>query len=405
MELMWLYCTCQYILFIGVIVCSGRLCLRVRRSSVHQGFQISKPWSISSCLCLTLGLVGALGGAVELPITVILNQRNPTCLYTCITLVCGPLLIRHFTMFLVMLLSLDTHLLHLLAHRYQAVVTRRRALCVVLLCWVASILSSFAQFIGSDVLHAWQGRGEGHGGSGDAGTAGLGLGENLTSSLPATPYPKYYKDLKVIGKFLPYGGFLSKFYVEDMGNFTYAQIHSSHWGVCSVDSLLSPHFLVYVHAITVFLLPLLCLLCIYLNLLCVKPKETNEIAKSAFSQLRFQALSIFLLVILCAPVHIIHSMELFSPQTLVPSWVHGAAAFLFQVYSLVPLVLFTPPKKEGSRPTQAFFLSTGPHLHLPPASVDSTGGKTLHMELCGAMQAAQWATAKNALKAKVCPDV
>uniref|UniRef100_A0AAV2MAE2 G-protein coupled receptors family 1 profile domain-containing protein n=1 Tax=Knipowitschia caucasica TaxID=637954 RepID=A0AAV2MAE2_KNICA len=321
MELMWLYCTCQYILFIGVIVCSGRLCLRVRRSSVHQGFQISKPWSISSCLCLTLGLVGALGGAVELPITVILNQRNPTCLYTCITLVCGPLLIRHFTMFLVMLLSLDTHLLHLLAHRYQAVVTRRRALCVVLLCWVASILSSFAQFIGSDVLHAWQGRGEGHGGSGDAGTAGLGLGENLTSSLPATPYPKYYKDLKVIGKFLPYGGFLSKFYVEDMGNFTYAQIHSSHWG------------------------------------------------------------------------------------TLVPSWVHGAAAFLFQVYSLVPLVLFTPPKKEGSRPTQAFFLSTGPHLHLPPASVDSTGGKTLHMELCGAMQAAQWATAKNALKAKVCPDV
>ncbi|XP_072316970.1 adenosine receptor A1-like [Eucyclogobius newberryi] len=409
MELMWLYSTCQYILFIGVIACSGRLCLRVRGTSgtgVQQGTHLSKPWSVSSCLRLTLGLVGALGGAVELPVTVILNKRNTTCLYTCITLVCGPLLIRHFTMFLVMLLSLDAHLQHLLAHRYPAVVTCRRALCVVLLSWVTSILSSFAQFIGPDVLHTWRGR-RGHGSEGvDAGSAGLGLGDNWTTSLPATTQsPKYSKDLKVIGKFLPYGGFLSKFYVEDTHNLTYAQIHGSHWGVCSADTLLSPPFLVYVYGITVFLLPLVCLLGIYLNLLCMKPKETEELTKSAFSQLRFLALSIFLLVILCAPIHIIHSLVLFSPQTAVPSWVHGAASYLFQAYSLVLQVLFTPPKKQANiRPTEAFSLPARPHFHPPLAPVDTTRGKVVHKALWGAVQA-QWASAKNALNAKVCPDV
>ncbi|KAK7887285.1 hypothetical protein WMY93_026906 [Mugilogobius chulae] len=408
MELMWLYSTCQYILFIGVIACSGRLCLRVRRTTsvedILQGPPLSKPWSVSDCLRLSLGLVGALGGAVELPVTVILNQRNPTCLYTCITLVCGPLLIRHFTMFLVMLLSLDAHLLHLLAHRYPAVVTRRRALCLVLLSWVASILSSFAQFIGPDVLHTWQGSG-GYGGL-DKGTAGLELGENwTTSSSTTTQYPKYYKDVKVIGKFLPYGGFLSKFYVEDMHNFTYAQIHSSHWGVCSADTLLSPSFLVYVYGITVFLLPLVCLLGIYLNLLCMKPKETEELAKSAFSQLRFLALSIFLLVILCAPVHIIHCLVLFSPQTPVPVWVHGAASYLFQAYSIVPQVLFTPAKRRTNRLMEVFSLPTRPHLHPPVAALDTTGGKAVHKALCAAVQADQWASAKDALKAKVCPDV
>ncbi|XP_055019438.1 uncharacterized protein LOC129411748 [Boleophthalmus pectinirostris] len=404
MELMWLYFACQYLLFIGVFACSGRLCLRVHKtgsvSDIHQGSQLSKPWSVSNCLRLTLGLVGALGGAVELPVTVILNKRNPTCMYTCITLVCGPLIIRHFTMFLLMLLSLDDHLLYILAHRYSAVVTRRSALCAVLLSWVASILSSFAQFIGSDILHTWRGNG-GYGGSEgiNTDTTGLGLGDNLTTALPITTHNPKPQNVKVIGTFLPYGGFLSKFYVEDMHNFTYAQLHSSHWGVCSPDTLLSLNFLVYVYGITVFLLPLVCLLGIYLNLLCMKPKQTEELAKSSFSQLRFLSISIFLLVILCAPIHIIHSLALYSPKTAVPVWVHRAASYLFQAYSVVPQVLFTPPKKRASRVREAFSLSS---RQPPLAPVDATGGKAV---LRGAVQAAQWASAKNALKAKICPHV
>lgn len=120
MELMWLYSMCQCILFVSVIVVSVRLCLAESRNgtvaNIH-GTQVSTPRSVSGCLLLCLGLVGALGGTVELPVTVLLNLRTPQCMYTCITLVCGPLLIRQFTMFLVMLLSLDAHLQRHLAAR------------------------------------------------------------------------------------------------------------------------------------------------------------------------------------------------------------------------------------------------------------------------------------------------
>ncbi|XP_030012949.1 adenosine receptor A1 [Sphaeramia orbicularis] len=389
MEFMWLYSLCQCILFVSVIVVSVRLCMAVSGGGTVAGVQegtqgaTHQSGSISFCLRLCLGWVGAAGGAVEVPVNVLLNLRSPQCLYTCITLVCCPLLVRQFTMFLLMLLVLDSHLQHHLADRYSSVVTRQRALCVVLLCWVGSVLSSFAEFIGSDLLHTWRSSETGL----DPGTAGLAdLGGNWTTSIPRpapSSFPKYYQDLKVIGKYLPYGGFLSKFYVEDMHNFTYAEIHSSHWGVCAHDTILSPQFLVYVYGSTVFILPLLCLLVIYLDLLCMKPRETPfthaDPSKHDSRWLRSLALSISLLVLLCLPIHIIHALFLFTPSTNVPAWVHRVAVFLFQLYSLVPPLLFTPPKKTAGVGQASF-----PHsvAHLPP-----------------------WSSAKHSLKAKVCPEV
>ncbi|XP_062277924.1 adenosine receptor A2b-like [Scomber scombrus] len=390
MECLWLYSLCQCILSVAVIVVSVRLCMAVSGSGtvadVLEGTQGSRPQpgSVSCCLQLCLGWVGAIGGAVGVPVTVFLNLRTQQCLYTCITLVCSPLLVRQFTMFLLMLLTLDAHLQHHLAERYSTMVTRQRALCVVLLCWVGSVLSSFAQFIGSDILDTWRDDATGpH-------TAGLGMYGNRTTSLPlltTSPPPKYHHDRKVIGKFLPYGGFLSKFYVEDMHNFTYAEIHSSHWGVCAPDIILSPHFLFYIHGMTVFMLPVLCLLAIYLDLLRMKPRKTPfshaDPPKHDSSRVRSLALSLSLLVLLCLPLQIIHALLLFSPNTNLPFWAHAMAMFLFQLYGVVPQLLFTPPRKQVSEERASFPLSVP---HLPPAS-------------------APWFSAKHSLKAKVCPEV
>lgn len=76
-----------------------------------------RPGSVSCCLRLCLGWVGAVGGAVGVPVTVILNMQSAQCLYTCIILVGCPMLVRHFTMFLLMLLTLDTHLQHQMGDR------------------------------------------------------------------------------------------------------------------------------------------------------------------------------------------------------------------------------------------------------------------------------------------------
>lgn len=286
--------------------------------------------------------------------------------------------------------------------RYTSAVTRQRALCVVLLCWVGSILSSFGQFIGSDVLHHWGSDGTGQDGS----TAGLGLDGNWTTSSPPTsPHSKYPQDLLVIGKYLPYGGFLSKFYVEDMHNFTYAEIHGSHWGVCAPDTVLSPQFLVYVHGVTVFLLPLLGLLAIYLDLLCMKPRQSpfglSETSKRDPSQVRSLALSLSLLVLLCLPLHITHALLLFTPSTRPPIWAYSIATFLSQLYSLVPPLLFTPAKKQVGGEQASFPVSLP---HLPPA-VTTSRGKAARKALCEAVQVAPWCSAKHSFKAKVCPGV
>ncbi|XP_061574440.1 adenosine receptor A1-like [Cololabis saira] len=406
MELMWLYSLCQCTLWASLIILSVRLCMAVsgRSPMAQEATQdgSTRPRSVSYCLRLCLGLVGTVDGAVGFPVAVLLNLRKPQCLYTCITLVCCPLLIRQFTMFLLMLLTLDTHLQHHLAERYSSVVTRQRALCVVLLCWVASVLSSFAQFLGPDVLSHWRSS------EADQGTAGLELDGNWTTSLPHltnTPYSSYHNNRKEIGKFLPYGGFLSKFYVKDMGNFTYAEIHSSHWGMCSPDTIISPQFLVFVHGMTVFILPLVFLLAIYLDLLCMKPRKTplnhGDLQKHDSGFVRLLLLSFSLLVLLCLPLYIIHALLLFAPNTHVPAWMHALSFFLFQMYGLVPQILFTPPRKQVEE-GQLCFPPAVTNLH--PAVANSRG-KSVHMALREAVQAAPWSSAKHSLKTKVCPEV
>lgn len=285
--------------------------------------------------------------------------------------------------------------------RYSSVITSQRALCAVLLCWVGSVLSSFAQFIVSDIFDTSRTEVTG------SGSAGLGLPGNWTTSVPHITLfqpPKY--DRKVIGKYLPYGGFLSKFYMEDMHNFTYAEIHSSHWGVCAPDTVLSPQFLVYVHGVIVFVLPMLCLLAIYLDLLCTyKPRKTpfslEDPPKDNSSQVRFLALSLSLLVLLCLPIHIIHALLLFTPSTNLPTWAHTIAVILFQMYGLVPQILFTPPKKPVGQKRASFPLAV-PQL-LP--TIAQSRGKSIHKALCEAVHVTPWSSAKHSFKAKVRPDV
>lgn len=124
MELMWLFSLCQCILSMATIVVSVRLCMAVsgggKVGDVRNTAQgaATHASSVSHCLRLCLGWVGAVGGAAGIPVTILLNLPMAQCLYTCIPLVCCPMLVQHFTMFLFMLLTLDNHLQHQLSVRY-----------------------------------------------------------------------------------------------------------------------------------------------------------------------------------------------------------------------------------------------------------------------------------------------
>ncbi|KAI4882084.1 hypothetical protein NFI96_021584 [Prochilodus magdalenae] len=324
----WLFSMAQCVLSVSVIGLSVRLCMGNAGSAAG-----GRCKTVSGCLKLCLACVGAVGGAVGVPVNVLLNLRSPQCLYTCITLVCCPLLIRQCTIWLLLLLTLDAHLQCRLGYRYAGLVTRQRMLFMVLLCWACSVVTAFAQFIAGNSLDTWR----------EAITSELGLEEDPqpNNTYPKPP-PRLPRDPEVIGKYLPYGGFLSKFLVEDMHNYTYEEIHSSHWGVCAPDTTLSPAFLVYVYAAAVFLVPLLILLTVYLDLMCLMPRQgPSEVQKRSSGQSHSLALSLSLLVLLCLPLHIIHALRLFSPSGQRPVWVTSVATILFQAYSLVPPLLFT----------------------------------------------------------------
>lgn len=117
---MWLTAVTQCVLSMCVIGVSVRLC--IPRGGGPEGPRGSRGvWrsrgSVAFYLRLCLGWVSTVGNAMALPIMVTLNLRTPQCLYTCITLVCCPLLVRQFKMFLMLLLTLNAHLQHRLGDR------------------------------------------------------------------------------------------------------------------------------------------------------------------------------------------------------------------------------------------------------------------------------------------------
>lgn len=285
--------------------------------------------------------------------------------------------------------------------RYSSVVTRQRALFLILLSWMGSVLSAFGQFIGSELFPSWNRFRVGV-------TTGLEWDGNWTSSVPpisTTSAPNYNDDREIIAEYLPYGGFLSKFYVEDRSNFTYAQIHGTHWIICDPNTILSREFLVYVHGMIVFVIPFLCLSAVYLDLLHLRPQKTPfgdpAPQKQDSSQVRHLVLSLSLLVVLCLPIQIINALLLFNPTVNLPFLALAAPSVLFQLYGVVPQILFTPTKKGAEGDQRTFTHSTLPHV--PPA-VPLPIRKSVHKVLCEAVQVTQWSSAKHSLKAKVRPE-
>lgn len=281
--------------------------------------------------------------------------------------------------------------------------TRPRVLCLVLLSWLVSVLSSFAQFIAWNAQDRW-----GISDSTDSIELGLGRpqgGVNLSTPFPPPPKLPYPQDRSVIGTYLPYGGFLSKFLITYTQNFTYAEIHGSHWGVCAADTVLSTGFMVYVYGVTVFLVPLLVLLAVYLDMMCVAPRRPGDpgpdeaSGKSAMSHSRSVALSLSLLVLLCLPLHVTHAVEHFAPGRRRPPWATLLVSLLFQAYGLVPPLLFREKKGQEGGVSSSGAPAGG-------ATAPSPHGKAMGNALCVALQeCSSWCTHSPGPKAKVCPEV
>nr|XP_015224248.1 PREDICTED: 40S ribosomal protein S19 [Lepisosteus oculatus] len=217
---------------------------------------------VSMCLWVCMGGASVGVALLGIPLSVVLNLQRPLCLYNCLLMACCPLVAGQFSTFLLLLVVLNLHLKVRLPTWYPALVTRRRALYLVFLCWLGSVLLGFAPLMGWSSLPGGSTEGGLEGGGG--GTAGLGLGQLGNWTPPAPPaFLPAPQDRTIIGQFLPYGGFLSKVYFQDQRNLSYEEIHGRHLGLCEPEPALGLRYLVYVHAVAAFLLPLLAMLGAY----------------------------------------------------------------------------------------------------------------------------------------------
>lgn len=107
MYAVWLYSLIQCVIAVLVVGVCVRLCLAAGSVAAGAG---TRSWSTSACLKLCLGVVGSAGSIVVAPVSVLLNLRSSQCLYTCIAMVSCPILVRQFTVCLLLLLTLNTHL-------------------------------------------------------------------------------------------------------------------------------------------------------------------------------------------------------------------------------------------------------------------------------------------------------
>ncbi|KAK1151852.1 adenosine receptor A1-like [Acipenser oxyrinchus oxyrinchus] len=291
--------------------------------------------SLTSCLIACLAVADLGVGALGIPFSVMLSLRRTLCFYTCLFMACFPLVTAQFSVLVILVIAVNTHLKTRLRSRYQVLVNKRRLLAAVFLCWLASVLAGFTPLMGWNRLRSF---GE------DQGNRSA-----LTSSGPS--------ERSIIGQHLPYGGFLSKVYVRYRRNQTYAQIHASHLGPCSLEAVVSPEYLVYFHFLAGTLLPLVASLALYTDLFFCQvrgqlpsPRETHAPCRPAKRRENRTARTLLLMLALfslCSlPRHLTSTMRLFRPTCSLPSWLPPLTALLSHLNSLACPLLYAARRRE-----------------------------------------------------------
>ncbi|MBN3280222.1 AA1R protein, partial [Polyodon spathula] len=328
---MTVYIVLESVLAVLVIAVSLLVCATVY---LHKEVR-----SLTSCLIACLAVADLGVGALGIPFTVMLSLRQTLCFYTCLFMACFPLVTAQFSVLVILVIAVKTHLKTRLpsrrVHGYQVLVNMRRLMAVVFLCWLASVLAGFAPLMGWNLL--WSFRKD----------------QGNRSTLTISDLSEH----SIIAQHFPYGGFLSKVYVRHRRNQTYSQIHVSHLGPCSQEAVVSPEYLVYFHFLAGTLLPLTAALILYTDLFLGQvrgqppsPQEPHppyrEAKRSETRTARTLLLMLVLFLLCWLPLHLTGVVQLFHPAWRLPSWLPQLTVLLSHLNSLAGPLLYAARRRE-----------------------------------------------------------
>ncbi|KAM8927799.1 adenosine receptor A3-like [Pelodytes ibericus] len=285
--------------------------------------------SVTNYLIVSLAAADIGVGALAIPFSIILSMEYMLCFYTCIFLTCFPLVTTQFSILLLLLIAINTHLKIRLPNSYSVYVTNRRLVLAVILCFLTSCLIAFSPMMGWNQFQQYVGVNKSQSAS-----------ERSMHVLLLQPKPRD----------------ISKAYFSHRQVSNTSDLQGEHLGCCSLTAVFSPEYLVYFVFLGCTLLPLLMMLAIYTDLFRVVRGHLRS-AKRWEIHMAWTLLLLVGIFCLCwIPLNAINSLRLLCRSCVVPPSLTCLAVLFSHMNSLANPLVYAMRKKDFGVALRSVFL-------------------------------------------------
>uniref|UniRef100_A0A8C5STF3 G-protein coupled receptors family 1 profile domain-containing protein n=1 Tax=Laticauda laticaudata TaxID=8630 RepID=A0A8C5STF3_LATLA len=279
---------------------------------------------ITNYLIVSLAVADLGVGALAIPFSMVLSMEYTLYFYTCLFLTCFPLVTTQFSILLLLVIAIHTHLKIKLPNRqviYPLHVKKCWVIFIVAFCWLLSLL------IGLSPVMGWN-------------------------------------------RFQQYGETRNK--TSAIKTLSYSRSPIEHLGRCSFTSIFSPEFLVYFIFLICTLLPLAAMLGIYGDIFrVVRDHFRSQPLWPAKKKEMQMACTLLLLVgvffICWMPLHMIYCIQLLCPSCEQYEFLERLAVLLSHLNSLANPLVYALRKKNLGLALRSVFLHRV--LHWPSMKV------------------------------------
>ncbi|KAM3829458.1 adenosine receptor A1-like [Vipera latastei] len=319
----------ESILAMAIITVNLLVCLTIY---LHKELRCITNYLIVSLAVADLGV-----GAVAIPFSMVLSMEYTLYFYTCLFLTCFPLVTTQFSILLLLVIAIHTHLKLKLPNSYPLHVKKRWVLIIVAFCWLLSLLIGLSPMMGWNQFQQY------------------GQSGNKTMAID---FQKAVFVFVIQDK--PPRDLLSEAY-RDPETLSYSHGHVEHLGRCSFTSIFSPEFLVYFIFLVCTLLPLAAMLGIYGDIFRVVRGHFQSRplwpAKRKEMQMACTLLLLVGVFFICwMPLHLIYCIQLLCPSCEQYESLEHLAVLLSHLNSLANPLVYALRKKNVGLALRSVFL-------------------------------------------------
>ncbi|KAM5132197.1 adenosine receptor A2b-like [Mantella aurantiaca] len=318
----------EILLAVGIVSLNVLVCVTVY---LHKELR-----SITNFLIVSLAAADIGVGAVAIPFSIVLSMEYILCFYTCLFITCFPLVTTQFSILLLLLIAVNSHLKIRLPNSYTVYMTNRRLALAVLLCLFLSCLIGFSPMMGWNQFQQYVGSNKTH-------TASERSMAGFERSILVFYLPRRARDL-------------SRAYFSHQQVANNNSIRGDHLGCCSLTSVFTPEYLVYFVFFGCTLLPLLIMLAIYADIFRVVRGHLRSSKKWEINMAKTMLLLVGIFCLCWIPLNAINSLRLLCQSCFIPVHLIRLAVLFSHMNSFANPLVYAMRKKDFGAAFRSVFL-------------------------------------------------